>query len=137
VLRALRAEGTSDMAARELERATDGKFHHGCGESFTHAAWYTKHALKCSGKPVQKRGRIERLAARGSRALVPARTAPQHRPGPGPQPAPRQPAHAPIAPIGAIAAAATDKAMEITIAGLVARRAQLDAAIAALEALRT
>lgn len=49
------------------EREDDGTFHHGCGKTFTHAAWYTKHALKCDGKPVQKRGRIERLAAQRQR----------------------------------------------------------------------
>lgn len=36
--------------ARE-DRDDDGKFHHGCGQSFTYAGAYSKHALKCDGRP--------------------------------------------------------------------------------------
>jgi len=35
----------------------------GCGKTFTHAGWMTKHAVHCPGK-VSTRGRIARLAAR-------------------------------------------------------------------------
>lgn len=117
---------------------------HACGRELWTAASYAIHAKACDGKPVQTRGRIERLAARAGRALVPVKPKRERTAGPGPQPAPQTPtrrstpipAPTPAAATGSIAAAATDKAMELTIAGLLAQRARIDTALAALEALR-
>ncbi len=65
------------------DRNDDGKFEHGCGETFTHAAWYAKHALKCDGKKPQTRGRIDRLAGLRSRAATGSDG--QHTPAPKPE----------------------------------------------------
>lgn len=112
-----------------------GEFTCECGRGFTHGAWYTKHRLKCDGKPVQTRGRIERLAAKhgtpptSRRASVASRAVAIVR-DPNYGKREQQPAG-----IAAIAAAATDKAIEVVIAGLMAKRAQIDAAITSLQAL--
>lgn len=114
----------------------EGEFVCGCGRRFTHGAWYTKHKLKCDGKPVPTRGRIERLAARAGRAVVPARRAHRRRPGPGPQPAPQTAlVPLPAQPAAIVAAAATEQAIQLAIAGLQAKRAVIDNAIAALQAV--
>jgi len=125
------------MATKPVERGQDGKFHHGCGQDFQHAAWYAKHALRCDGKPVQTRGRIERLAARrGQTNIAIAR---HQAAGRRDELALRGNGHAERTPpaigTGAIVAAATGKAIEIVIAGLRAKREQIDVAIASLEAL--
>jgi hypothetical protein len=119
----------------EAERGNDGKFHHPCGESFTHAGWYTKHALKCSGQRAQTRGRIDRLAARRDGAArrasretkidakaLRAATAPRdsHPDRTPPEASMRDPVHS---------------ARDLLLEELLAKREKLDAAIATLQAI--
>lgn len=116
------------VKASDTERGSDGKFHCGCGESFQHAAWYTKHALRCAGKPVQTRGRIERLASRRG-TKTPQTTATKRR-------GRRRAVHVPPAPAAASGpgpvAPLTPAAM---LAALRAEAAKIQNAIAAIEAL--
>jgi hypothetical protein len=104
-----------------------GEFTCDCGRTFTHAAWYTKHKLHCDGKPATE----GRIAAR-QRAMVPV-SRPHTR-------AKNRQRHIDRTPpagngVGAIQAAATDKAIEVVLAGLRAKRQTIDNAIAALEAV--
>ena len=102
----------------------------GCGKTFTTEGWRVKHELKCQGKP-RTRGRIERLAARHG-ALVPVSEPPtrsqkRNRRSDRPPPA--------ASGFAVIQGAATDKAIEVVIAGLTAKRDAIDGAIAALQAV--
>jgi hypothetical protein len=105
----------------------EGHYTCDCGRTFTHGAWYTKHKLHCNGKPATE----GRIAAR-SRALVPV-----SRPRAKAQKRTRHVDRTPPTANGvrAIQVAATDKAVEIVIAGLTAKRDAIDRAIAALQAV--
>jgi hypothetical protein len=127
----VRGKGSGDMA-----RAAEILCKQGCGKTFIYESWRVRHELKCQGK-VATRGRIERLAARRG-APIPA-IARHQAAGKRDELALRGNGHAERTPpaigTGAIVAAATSKAIEIVIAGLRAKREQIDVAIASLEAL--
>jgi hypothetical protein len=110
----------------------------GCGRDLTSEGRRAQHELKCKGKQATS-GRI----AERQKALVPAGTSRRTS-----APAKSRKARArkvavragdghrtPPGAVAQIAAAATDKAMEIVIAGLMAKRTAIDNAIAALQAV--
>lgn len=104
-----------------------------CGRKFKHGAWYTKHAVSCRG-PVATTGRIASTEPRARAVALVSRK----RAAPRRRPRERKVVARLVTPgVGAIAAAATDKAIELVIAGLRTKRNTIDNAIGALEALRT
>lgn len=106
-----------------------------CGRTFKHGAWYTKHAVGCKGL-VATAGRIASTGPRSRAVAVVSRKRPA---SPRRQPRERKVVARQVTPpgVGAIATAATDKAIEVALAGLRERRDRITAAIATLEALAT
>jgi hypothetical protein len=114
---------------------------HKCGRSFDQANTYAIHAKHCDGTKIPTEGRI--AARQKETALVPVRGRPR-RPAADPKVERRREQYRaskqrrrgdgvdPGAALPAIQAAATDKAMEIVIAGLLARRDAIDRALEAL-----
>lgn len=137
VTAARQEEVASVPAAKNVKKPAsmrlDPPFVCGCGQLTTD--WppsKAKHQLKCAGVPIARSGRI--AARSGTRAIAVVRAKPVVR---------RKRARIasnghrtpPAAAVVAIAAAATDKATEIVIAGLMAKRELIDRAIAALQAV--
>lgn len=102
-----------------------------CGRTFKHGAWYTKHAVGCKGL-VATAGRIASTEPRSRAVAVVSRKRPA---SPRRQPRERKVVTPPG--VGAIATAATDKAIEVVLAGLRERRDRITAAIGTFEALAT
>jgi hypothetical protein len=103
------------------------EFEHECGFKTNRAQAYAMHAKHCNGTGTPRSGRI---AAR-DKALVPV----TRHAGGRPRKTVAVDRTPPAIGTGAIVAAATDKAIEIVIAGLVAKRTAIDNAIAALQAV--
>ncbi len=114
------------MATATKETVTgEGSFTCECGRTFTHGAWYTKHRLKCDGKPVATEGRIAAngaAAKSAKRSAVPGKKRHVRTPSAKVTRIPQKDVVAPISPVAFLAA-------------LRAERSKIDAAIAAVEAL--
>lgn len=126
--RSLHGDGrVANMAGRGGSAILDVPLVHGCGRSFVNAVGYAIHGKHCDGKKPKTEGRIaarQKTLAPVSRPHLRRQNRKRH--------AERT---SPAIGTGAIVAAATDKAIEVVIAGLVAKRQAIDNAIAALQAV--
>jgi hypothetical protein len=131
-----RLEERTDVRQEEEPMPKAFELRHECGFKTTRAQAYAMHAKHCDGTGTPRSGRI----AERERALVPAPrgkgASARSRPAPLLH-APKLIDRTPPAANGvrAIQGAATDKAVEIVIAGLMAKRDAIDRAIAALQAV--